>query len=114
MAFKSTAAGRRGAGVTIRLPDPAPLIAVAERIEDVEYPRRPRCPTGGNPEMKLLVVYVALVAIGAFVSYGVGYMVESASSSGASLLAFLSTYFLTLGISWFIAVRLTAPSSRLA
>ena len=64
--------------------------------------------------MKLLVVYVALVVIGAFVSYGVGYMVESASSSGASLLASLVTYFLTLGISWFIAVRLTAPNSKLA
>jgi hypothetical protein len=70
--------------------------------------------TGGNPAMKLLVVYLALVVIGAFISYGIGYVVESTSSSGASLLAFLSTYFLTLGISWFIAVGLTAPESKLA
>jgi hypothetical protein len=40
--------------------------------------------------MKLLVVYVALVVIGAFVSYGVGYGGERAAS-GANLLAFLST-----------------------
>ncbi|MGE0038193.1 MAG: hypothetical protein AB7S93_21440 [Xanthobacteraceae bacterium] len=64
--------------------------------------------------MKLLVVYLAFVVIGAFISYGIGYVVESTSSSAASLLAFLSTYFLTLGISWLIAVRLTAPQPKLA
>jgi hypothetical protein len=61
--------------------------------------------------MKLLVVYLALVVTGAFVAYSVGYLVESAASPSTSLLAFLAVYFLSLGVAWHVAVRMTAPKS---
>jgi hypothetical protein len=62
--------------------------------------------------MMLIVVYLALIVTGTAISYGIGYAIESASSPGVSLLAFLSMYFLSLVVSWFIAVRLTAPKSK--
>lgn len=62
--------------------------------------------------MKLIVVYLALIVIGTAVSYGIGYIIELNSSSAMSLLAFLSMYFLSLVMSWLIAVRLTRPKSQ--
>jgi hypothetical protein len=64
-------------------------------------------------QMSLLVVYVALIVAGTMVSYGLGYVIE-ASAPSFSLLAFLLMYFFSLGICWYIAVRITAPKAKVA
>ena len=63
--------------------------------------------------MSLLAVYLALIVAGTMVSYGLGYVVE-ASAPSFSLLAFLLMYFFSLGASWYIAVRITAPKVKAA
>jgi hypothetical protein len=64
--------------------------------------------------MSLIIAYLVLIVTGTFISYGIGYAIEVASSPGVSLLVFLTLYFFSLGASWFIAVRLTAPKAKLA
>ena len=59
----------------------------------------------------LLVVYLALIVVSTVASYAIGYVIES-TAPAASLPAFLLLYFFSLGISWFIAVRLTAPRAK--
>jgi hypothetical protein len=64
--------------------------------------------------MSLIIAYLVLIVTGTFISYGIGYAIEVASSPGVSLLVFLTLYFFSLRTSWFIAVRLTAPKAKLA
>jgi hypothetical protein len=47
--------------------------------------------------------------IGDFVAYFIGLFIERAFGSQISLIAFLALYFLSLWVSWILAVRLTAP-----
>ena len=63
--------------------------------------------------MSLLIVYLVLIVAGTGLSYGLGYVVESIAPS-FSLAVFLLTYFLSFGICWYIAVRLTAPKAKTA
>jgi hypothetical protein len=63
--------------------------------------------------MRLLVVYLALIVVGTLISYGLGYVIESTVPS-FSLLTFLAMYFLSLGVCWFIAVKVTAPKAETA
>ena len=60
--------------------------------------------------MILLFVYLALMITGNLIAYGVGLIVEKHAPS-ASLPAFLFMYFMSLGLSWLIAVRLTRPKT---
>ena len=63
--------------------------------------------------MNLLAVYLALMIAGNFIAYGVGLIIEK-NMPAASLPAFLAMYFLSLGLSWFIAMKLTEPKSKTA
>jgi hypothetical protein len=61
--------------------------------------------------MVLLIVYVALMIVGNLIAYTIGLGIERVVP-GASLPAFLAMYFLFLGVSWVIAVRITEPRAR--
>jgi hypothetical protein len=58
--------------------------------------------------MALLLVYVTLMIVGNIIAYFLGLMIERVYPV-ASLPAFLAMYFLSLGLTWMLAVRLTAP-----
>jgi hypothetical protein len=53
--------------------------------------------------------YIALMIIGDFVVYFIGLSIERAFASQVSPIAFLARCFLSLWMSWILAVRLTAP-----
>jgi cation transporter-like permease len=59
--------------------------------------------------MLLIVYYLVFVLLGSFVSYLVGLGVESQLGDQASLIVFLTLYFLSLWVAWLLAVRLTEP-----
>jgi len=61
--------------------------------------------------MSLLLVYVALVVVGDFVTYFIGLVIERTAPS-ASLPSFLAIYFLFLWLAWIIAVRITRPKAE--
>ena len=54
--------------------------------------------------MKLLAVYVAFVAVGEAIAYGIGRAVENWSPT-ASLPAFLGCFFIVFWAAWRAAVR---------
>ncbi len=55
--------------------------------------------------MKLLAVYTLLVAIGEFVSYFIGRVVEHWSAT-ASLPVFLACFFIVFWVAWRAAIRI--------
>ena len=57
--------------------------------------------------MLLIIWYLALVAAGNVLAYFVGLLVERQWGQYPSLVVFLAIYFVTLGVAWAIAVRLT-------
>jgi hypothetical protein len=59
--------------------------------------------------MLLITYYLSLVALGNLSAYGIGWAVERMWGPNASLVTFLTLYFLTLWIAWVVAVRLTQP-----
>jgi hypothetical protein len=61
--------------------------------------------------MKLIVIYVAIIIVGAFIAWGLGSMTASYSET-LSLPVFLGCFFLNFGLSWIIAVRLTEPKNK--
>jgi hypothetical protein len=60
--------------------------------------------------MALIAVYLVLMIVGDFIAYLVGSFVEREWPS-ASLPVFLAVYFLMLGVTWVIAVKVTAPKA---
>ncbi len=62
--------------------------------------------------MKLIVYYLIFVTIGDLTDYGIGLGVEHLwpNAKQASLIVFLTIYFLVLWLSWVFAVRLTSPT----
>ena len=61
--------------------------------------------------MVLLIVYIGLMIVGNLIAYTIGLAIERAVP-GASLPAFLAMYFLFLGLTWVIAVRITEPRAQ--
>jgi hypothetical protein len=60
--------------------------------------------------MLLIIWYLGLVAIGDVLAYLAGLFVEYEGwGSYASMIVFLTIYFLTLWVAWVLAVRLTEP-----
>ena len=55
--------------------------------------------------MKLLVVYIAFVAVGQAIAYGAGRVVEMWSPA-TSLPVFLSFFFFVLWAAWRLAVKI--------
>jgi len=59
--------------------------------------------------MLLIVYYIVFLLGGSLSSYLAGLIVEGAFGSYASLIVFLALYFLSLWISWLLAVWMTQP-----
>jgi len=59
--------------------------------------------------MQLLVYYVVFMIAGDLTAYLIGLGIEREFGSQASLIAFLALYFLSLWVSWLLAVRVTEP-----
>jgi hypothetical protein len=59
--------------------------------------------------MLLIVYYVAFMLGGSLSAYLIGLIVERSFGSYASLIVFLTLYFLSLWISWLLAVWMTQP-----
>jgi hypothetical protein len=68
----------------------------------------------GELIMMLIIWYLALVAVGDVLAYFGGLFVEYEWGSNASVIVFLSIYFVTLWVAWVIAVRLTGPKKETA
>ncbi len=62
--------------------------------------------------MKALILYVVFVVIGACLAAGIGLYVERQFSSTASLLVFLSLFFLNFVVSWVCVVLAMDGSLR--
>jgi hypothetical protein len=59
--------------------------------------------------MSLIFCYLAFMIIGDVLAYLLGGLVEYQWGSKASLVVFLTLYFLFLWMSWLLAVRVTRP-----
>ncbi len=61
--------------------------------------------------MNLLVTFLVIVTIGIVGASWVGVLIDKMTSPFVSLLIFFPVFFLTIWLSWKLAVRLTAPKS---
>ena len=59
--------------------------------------------------MLLIAYYVVFMIAGDIAAYFIGYVVEGQFGSYASLVVFLTLYFLFLWIAWLLAVWFTEP-----
>ena len=59
--------------------------------------------------MSLIIYYVAFMIVGDFAAYLLGLFTEYEWGSFVSLMVFLSLYFLSLWVSWVLAVWFTRP-----
>jgi hypothetical protein len=58
----------------------------------------------------LLIIYFIAITLAANLgTYFIGLLVEHWMGSAASLVVFLTLYFLSIWMAWVLAVRLTAP-----
>jgi hypothetical protein len=64
--------------------------------------------------MALLIWYVGFVAAGDVLAYLIGGFVEYEWGSNASLIVFLTLYFLVLWVSWILSVWMTEPKKQVA
>jgi hypothetical protein len=64
--------------------------------------------------MTLLFWYVGFVLAGDALAYFIGRFVEYEWGSNASLIVFLTLYFLILWASWILAVWMTEPKRQVA
>ena len=62
--------------------------------------------------MKLLLVFLVGLLIGQSLSVGVGLLVERHASPYTGLVTFIACYFAMFWVAWKLAVRITAPQSR--
>lgn len=63
--------------------------------------------------MSLLVVYLALIAVGQSATIAIALWVENLVSPAASVLVFIGLYFTVFLLGWKLAVWLTVPGKRL-
>ena len=63
--------------------------------------------------MGLLVVFIATLVVGQSIAIFVGLLVERYYSPYTGLITFIALYFVMFWVAWKIAVRLTAPGTRL-
>jgi hypothetical protein len=59
--------------------------------------------------VQLIIYYVVFMIIGDLASYFIGLVTEWEFGQQASLIVFLTLYFLFLWIAWLLAVRVTEP-----
>lgn len=75
---------------------------------------KPSPPVKGHSSMALLFWYVGFVVAGDVLAYLIGGFVEYELGSNASLIVFLTLYFLFLWISWILSVWMTEPKEQAA
>jgi hypothetical protein len=63
--------------------------------------------------MSLLIVYLALIAVGQSATVAIALSVERLVSPAASVLVFIGLYFTVFLLGWKLAVWLTVPGKRL-
>jgi hypothetical protein len=63
--------------------------------------------------MTLLLTFIICLLIGQSLSIGLGLMVERYSTPYTGMVAFIASYFAMFWVAWRLAVRITAPGSRL-
>jgi hypothetical protein len=61
--------------------------------------------------MQLIAYYVIFMIVGDLAAYVVGLLTEKAFGDQASLIVFLTLYFLFLWVSWLLAVWITEPKT---
>ena len=64
--------------------------------------------------MRLLVVFLLSLVVSQSISIGIGLLVERHTSAYTGLVTFIALYFAMFWLAWLLAVRITAPRSRLA
>jgi hypothetical protein len=62
--------------------------------------------------MTLLLTFIICLLIGQSLSIGLGLMVERYSTPYTGMVAFIVSYFAMFWVAWRLAVRITAPGSR--
>ena len=62
--------------------------------------------------MALLFWYVGFMIAMDFLAYGIGLVVEKIWGSNASLVVFLTLYFLGLWFAWLLSVWMTKPKTE--
>jgi TctA family transporter len=63
--------------------------------------------------MSLLLVYLAIIAVGQSASIAIALTVERLVSPASSVLVFIGLYFTVFWLGWVLAVWLTVPGKRL-
>jgi hypothetical protein len=61
--------------------------------------------------MQLIAYYVVFMIVGDLAAYVIGLVTEKAFGDQASLIVFLTLYFLFLWVSWLLAVWITEPKT---
>jgi hypothetical protein len=64
--------------------------------------------------MRLLLVFLIVLAIGQSISIGLGLLVERHWSPYAGLVTFIACYFAMFWVAWRVAVRVTEPRAHTA
>jgi hypothetical protein len=64
--------------------------------------------------MRLLVTFIICLLVGQSLTVGFGLLVERYSTPYTGLVSFIVSYFAMFWLAWLLAVRITAPRSRLA
>jgi cation transporter-like permease len=64
--------------------------------------------------MSLIVWYLGFMIAGDFVAYFIGRFVEYEWGSNASLVVFLTLYFVSLWVAWLLSVWATKPRAKAA
>ena len=64
--------------------------------------------------MLLIIYFIAITLVANVATYFIGLLVEHWMGSAASLIAFLTLFFLSIWMAWALAVRLTAPTVMVA
>ncbi|MGE0039368.1 MAG: hypothetical protein AB7S93_27555 [Xanthobacteraceae bacterium] len=63
--------------------------------------------------MSLLLVYLAIIAVGQSATVAIALTVERLVSPASSVLVFIGLYFTVFWLGWMLAVWLTSPGKRL-
>jgi hypothetical protein len=63
--------------------------------------------------MSLLLVYLAIIAVGQSATIAIALTVERLVSPASSVLVFIGLYFMVFWLGWVLAVWLTVPGKRL-
>ena len=64
----------------------------------------------GRSAVLLIIYFIAITLAANVATYFIGLLVEHWIGSAASLIVFLTLYFLSIWMAWVLAVRLTAPT----